>query len=97
MENETVSVKDAYFLMKQLNLVSQEQTVRKWIREGKLEATKEANHVGYRISVDSLEKFVQEKQLTALKRKQVYQQGFKDGYKQAEKFYKRLKYIQGEE
>lgn len=76
--------------MHELDLVSQEQTVRRWVREGKLEGTKTANYVGYQITVESLEAFIKEKQLTALKRQRVYQKGFEDGYNKAEQLYKQL-------
>ncbi|MDT2782611.1 MULTISPECIES: hypothetical protein [Vagococcus] len=85
LEDDYISVDEAYFLLKGLGLVSQEQTVRRWIREGKIKGHKESNKLGYQVSLNSLENYVLERRKVELSRQLVYRKGYIQGFEDAKK------------
>jgi len=50
-----------YFTIKEVaeELSTNEETVRRWIRNGKLQATRRASKLGYLISSDDLKSFLE--------------------------------------
>ena len=71
--------------LKESNVTNSKQMLRRWIRQGKIEATLQSKKEGYEIDPTSLELFIQEKQATMIETPNTdpdggFQEGYKAGY-----------------
>lgn len=64
-----------------------EETIRRWIREGKLKAEKETRRSGYLIELESVKEMIFTMKVRRLNRKIVFKQGYECGLADAQKWY----------
>jgi len=75
-----INVKEATRRLNEVNLTSNQEVVRRWIRQGKIKASKLNKASGYDISSFELEKFIRKRLLIEAGEYPDYDKGFKDGY-----------------
>lgn len=75
-----MNLSEAMILLEKNNITSSKQMVRRWIRQGKIDAKLRTKKEGYDIDSDSLMSFIKVKKADNFK-PVGYEAGYKDGYK----------------
>lgn len=84
MEVILLNINDAMALLKENNITNSKQMLRRWIRQGKIDAVLQSKKEGYEIDVASLKSFIKDKQNDNHQPAQAgYQEGYKEGYNAA--------------